>query len=70
MGILLPSHNRKLYHIYMNNQALALFGFMTLLGFITMIALSGAISMDIGCHVIGTEVNGDYSTEYLTIGNC
>lgn len=25
---------------------------------------------DIGCHVIGIEINGDNSTEYLKMGNC
>jgi hypothetical protein len=54
----------------MNDQIIIIFGFMALIGIISVIALSGVISTDVGCHIIGKEVNGDYSTEYLSIGNC
>lgn len=45
--------------------------------FFAIVVLVGAIIVqvnpveaDMGCFVIGTEVNGDNSVEYLGIGNC
>jgi hypothetical protein len=45
--------------------------------FFTIIVLIGAVAIqispveaDIGCFILGTEVNGDNSVEYLGIGNC
>jgi len=51
------------------NSLLFFFGFFILIGLTSIVAVSGA-NMDVGCHIIGTEINADYSTEYLTIGNC
>lgn len=51
------------------NSLLFFFGVSILIGLTLIVTVSG-VTPDIGCHVIGTEINGDYSTEYLTIGNC
>lgn len=32
------------------------------------VAMDGQLSM--GCYLLGAEINGDYSTEYLYLGNC
>ncbi len=50
------------------NQAIIGFGLVTLTCFILIIAL--ITDIDIGCHVIGTEVNGDLTTEYMLVGDC
>lgn len=39
-----------------------------LLAITTFTLVSPDASM--GCYILGAEVNGDYSTEYLMIGNC
>ncbi len=53
-----------------SDSVIAFMGLIVLIGFVSVVALSGVVSTDIGCHIIGKEVNGDYSTEYLSIGNC
>lgn len=54
------------------DSLLTTFGLMTVFSFFLIVAITGTDGggLDIGCHVIGTEVNGDYSTEYLKVGNC
>ncbi len=44
--------------------------FITL--FMMAITMTLALSPDasIGCIMLGTEINGDYSTEYLFLGDC
>lgn len=39
---------------------------MMLLTIITVVSPEASM----GCMILGTEVNGDYSTEYLMLGNC
>jgi len=55
----------------MNTDSLILsIGLFFLVALTSTVAMSGAISLDVGCHIVGTEINADYSTEYLTLGNC
>ncbi len=52
------------------NYSIALFGTLLLVTLTFLLASADIFTLDIGCYVIGSEVNGDYSTEYLLAGNC
>jgi hypothetical protein len=52
------------------NSAITLFGLMTILCMGAMVAFAAAPAVDMGCFIIGTEINGDNSVEYLGIGDC
>ena len=45
-----------------------LFSIMVMMGAVLMAA--NPVGADMGCFIIGTEVNGDNSVEYLGLGNC
>jgi hypothetical protein len=54
----------------MNDQIIIIFGFMALIGIISVIALSGVISTDVGCHIIcpsAIVIRGVYSKIGTTI---
>lgn len=50
----------------------SLFGLLFVIVLMVTVTLSimSHDSIGLGCHVIGVEVNGDYTTEYLMIGQC
>jgi len=56
----------------MNNRDAILFNlfFITLILVCITVAIAYPSITDVGCHIIGVEVNGDYSTEYLQMGSC
>jgi|OM-RGC.v1.037401750 hypothetical protein len=43
-------------------------GFFAIITMGIIIAFTG--NVDMGCHIIGSEINGDNSVEYLKLGNC
>lgn len=46
-----------------------LFAGLSITALITLVmVITGGF--DVGCHIIGAEVNGDMSTEYLLLGGC
>lgn len=52
------------------NGAIIICGFLMFLCLGTMITVAGGTSANIGCFVIGSEINSDNSVEYLALGNC
>ena len=54
----------------MNNATLFSFFLINLMLVLGLTVMMSGESIEMGCYIIGTEVNADYSTEYLSIGNC
>lgn len=52
------------------NQAIFVSGFCAALSFLTLVTVVSLHSVETGCYIIGSEINGDYSVEYLGLGNC
>jgi hypothetical protein len=51
-------------------QIIAPMFFITLVMIAVTIFATLSPDANIGCYVLGAEVNGDYSTEYLMVGRC
>jgi hypothetical protein len=54
----------------MNNidSLIAYMGLFFIIGLGLTLAFAG--NFDAGCHIVGTEINGDNTVEYLMFGKC
>lgn len=52
------------------NSAILLTGFFTVVSLGALLMAGTSHSYDMGCFILGSEVNGNNSVEYLGIGNC
>jgi hypothetical protein len=44
--------------------------FLTVFFLIVTVAVAMDGQIATGCYMLGAEINGDYSTEYLYLGDC
>jgi hypothetical protein len=44
--------------------------FITVFMLAITVTLATSSDASMGCIMLGTEINGDYSTEYLFLGDC
>lgn len=51
-------------------NALAPIFFITVFFLVVTVAVAMDGEMTSGCYMLGAEINGDYSTEYLYLGDC
>lgn len=51
-----------------NNGPIILIGLIALVLLVCLMSL--VIGPEMGCYVIGSEVNGNNTVEYMSIGNC
>lgn len=52
------------------NGAIITAGFFALVGLGALFVAGAGQTYDMGCLILGSEVNGNNSVEYLGIGNC
>jgi hypothetical protein len=52
------------------DSAIIQFGVMALFGLILIVFIGSGFGVDVGCHVVGTELNGNSTAEFLTVGDC
>ena len=50
------------------DAAITFFGMIALIGFFALVAIGGSNGM--GCYLIGSEVNGNNTVEYMRLGAC
>lgn len=54
----------------MLNKAILICGISSIASLFLLVGALGASGSSAGCYIIGSEVNGDFSVEYIGIGNC